>query len=89
MAHRPHDLIRRGRDSSRVTVDFYLQISGTVHDKSGHILETHLKFVRQVKRFFVCDNAERDIRLLRRPLVQLIVGAELNVCNGFQGFHQV
>ena len=89
MAHCLYDLIRRGRDSSRVAVDLNLQTAGTVHHQSGHILETHLEFVRQVERFFIRDDAERDIRFLWRPLVQLIVRAELNVCDGLQGFHHV
>ena len=68
LAHRLDNLLRRGGDSSGVTVDFDFKAPHTVYHKGGHILEAHLKLVRKIERFVVRDNAERNVRLFEQAV---------------------
>ena len=45
--------------------------------------------MRLLERFIINDDAEGDVRFPDERPLQFIVGAQLDVCNGFQGFGQV
>ena len=89
LTHRLYNLIWRGGDSPGITVDLDLQAPHTVNHKGGHIFETHLKFVRQIERFVVRDNAERNVRFLGKRFARLIVRAEVNFRDRLQCFYHV
>ncbi len=89
LPHRLDQLIRRGREPPRITVDLNLHVSHPVNDKGWDVVQVNLKLVSHIERFIVCDDAEGYVGLLRKFVPRLFISAESDICDRLQGFNYV